>query len=205
MRITITDNLGNIVEAMESAITQCMDYRPMWADLRRPWEVSRMRMFHTHGRSIGHPWPGYEDTDEADWYVWWKAGVLDMTIDTPADMDRLLLRWPTANERMYPSLVDTRSRWSVWQAKELSLEMGSKLAYVGETDAGGARRAPREMGGHTVPRRRLLVFGREFVMHTGKAMGVQAARVAKSVGDGIRVRSGFTTSQVLARLTGRIA
>jgi hypothetical protein len=205
VRITIRDNLGNIVEAMESAITACSDFRPMWADLRRPWEVSRLRMFHTAGRSIGHPWPGYEDTFEADWYVWWKAGVLDIDIQTPADMDRLLLRWPTANERMFPSLVDTRSQWSVWRAGELSLEMGSKLAYVGQTDAGSARRAPREMGGHIVPRRRLLSFGRQFVADTGKAMGVQAGRIANAVGDGVRIRSGFTSSQVLARLTGRIA
>lgn len=204
-KITVTDSLGNIVESMESAITRCNDFGPMWADLRRPWEQSRLDMFRTNGRSIGHPWVGYDETSEADWYVWWKAGVLGIAIRSAADLNRLLLRWPTANERMFPSLTDTRSRFAVWRPEPLSLTMGSRLGYVGDTDAGTSRNAPREMGGAPVPRRRLLAFGSEFVKETGLAVGVQAARVTKAIdAKKAKIRAGLTTRQVLARLTGRM-
>ena len=42
--ITITDNLGNVIERIESAITQCSDFTPLWASLREPWEDSRRDM-----------------------------------------------------------------------------------------------------------------------------------------------------------------
>ena len=106
--ITITDNLGNVIERIESAITGCSDFTPLWASLRRPWEESRETMYETQGRSTGSPWLGYEQTDEAEWYVWWKAAVTDQVIESPEDLNHLILRW-TKNERLYPSLTNTRS------------------------------------------------------------------------------------------------
>ena len=158
--ITITDNLGNVIERIESAITQCSDFTPLWSALRKPWEDSRRDMYLSQGRSTGTPWLGYEDTDEADWYVWWKAAVTDQVIESPSDLNDLLLRW-TQNERLYPSLTNTRSRFAIWREEPLALSMGTRAPGAANNNDGKGR-APRRMGGHDIPRRALLSFGRIF-------------------------------------------
>jgi hypothetical protein len=135
--ITITDNLGNVIERIESAITECSDFRPLWETLRRPWEDSRETMYDTQGKSTGSPWLGYEETDEADWYVWWKAAVTDQVIESPEDLNHLLFS-----------------------------------------------------------------FGRQFTQAVAARQSDFAGAISRSLGDQGRVRSGLTTSQVLARLSG---
>lgn len=201
MRITITNTLGEVVEQLESAITRCTDFAPLWADLRGPWEHSRRVMYETLGASTGAPWPTYDETGERDWYVWWKAAVLERTIQRPSDLNDLILRW-SPTERLYPSLTNTRHPWAIWRPRPLDLTMGTRVWYASRHDEGQGR-APAKLGGEPVPKRPLLRFGLAFVRDTGKALGDHAARVTRELGDGARVRSGFTTAQVLARLSGR--
>lgn len=200
MQITVTNNLGQVIEALESAIVGCSDFRPLWEDLRVPWEQSRRLMYLTRGRSTGAPWPSYGATSEADWYVWYKAAVMDITIEQPSDLDKWMLAWKGAHERLRPSLTDTRARFAIWRPEPLSLTMGSRAPGAAQNNDGTGT-APRRMGGHPIPERPLLRFGRPFVADTGRAMGNHAARIAATVG---RTRSGLTTAQVLARLSGRL-
>jgi hypothetical protein len=198
--ITITDNLGNVIERIESAITECSDFRPLWDTLRRPWEDSRETMYDTQGKSTGSPWLGYEETDESEWYVWWKAAVTDQVIESPEDLNHLLLRW-TQNERLYPSLTNTRSRFAIWKEEPLALTMGTRAPGAAQNNDGTGR-APRRMGGHDIPKRLLLSFGRQFTQAVAARQSDFAGAISRSLGDQGRVRSGLTTSQVLARLSG---
>ena len=199
--ITITDNLGNVIERIESAITQCSDFTPLWSALREPWEDSRRDMYLSQGRSTGTPWLGYEDTDEAEWYVWWKAAVTDQVIQSPSDLNDLLLRW-TQNERLYPSLTNTRSRFAIWREEPLALSMGTRAPGAANNNDGKGR-APRRMGGHDIPRRALLSFGRIFTREIAAKQSDFAGIISKSLGDDSKVRSGLTTSQVVSRMMGR--
>jgi hypothetical protein len=200
--LEITDNLGNVIERIESAITMCSDFSPMWAALREPWEESRRDMYRTQGRSTGKPWPGYEDTDEAEWYVWYKAAVCGRVIQSPRDLNDLILRW-TQSERLYPSLTDTRSRFAVWKAEPLSLTMGTRAPGAAKNNDGTGK-APRRMGGHAIPERKLLAFGRQFTKVVGEKQSDLAGEISRAMGDGSRIRSGLTTAQAAARLQGRL-
>ena len=199
--IEITNSLGEVVERIESAITSCSDFTPMWADVREPWERSRRIMYQTLGRSNGTPWPTVEETGEVDHYIWYKAAMLDLDIRDPREMNRLILRW-IGDERLYPSLTNTRHRLAIWQPRPLELSMGSRAPGARNNDQ-GIGKAPRSMGGHDIPKRPLLTFGRGFTMFVGKALGDQAGRISQAMGDGSRIRAGLTTSQVLSRLTNR--
>lgn len=199
--IEITNSLGVVVERIESAITRCSDFTPMWAALREPWERSRRVMYQTLGRSNNTPWPKVEDTDEAEHYVWYKAAMLDLRIERPSDLNRLILRW-IGNERLYPSLTNTRSRFAIWQPEPLVLAMGTRAPGARNNDE-GIGRAPGFMGGHEIPRRPLLTFGPAFTKDTGKALGDLAGSISRALGDKSRVRAGLTTGSVMARLAQR--
>lgn len=201
LSIEITDDLGNVIERIESAITMCTDFRPLWGMLREPWEDSRRDMYLSQGRTTGSPWLGYEETDEAEWYVWWKAAITDQVIRDPSDLNDLLLRW-TQNERLYPSLVNTRSRFAIWSEEPLALTMGTRAPGAKQNNSGTGR-APRRMGGHDIPRRVLLSFGRAFTREVGARQSDFAGMISRSLGDQSRVRSGLTTSQVMSRMMGR--
>lgn len=196
--ITITNNLGEVVERIEGAITLCNDFTPLWERLRLPWERSRKRMYETHGQSTGTPWPGYEQTAEAEHYVWFKAAMTEQRITSPAGLNKLLLRW-TKNERLYPSLTNTRSRFAIWKPEKMALAMGSRAPGARNNDE-GIGRAPRSMGGHDIPRRPLLTFGRDFTREVGEAVSDYAGEISIALGPRSKVRSGFSTDQVLARI-----
>jgi hypothetical protein len=200
-RIEITNSLGEVVERIESAITQCSDFTPMWTALREPWERSRRIMYQTLGRSNNTPWPKVEDTDEAEWYVWYKAAVLDLRIERPSDLNRLILRW-IGDERLYPSVTNTRHRLAIWRPEPLALAMGTRAPGARNNDQ-GIGKAPEFMGGHEIPRRSLLTFGPAFAKDTGKALGNLAGDISRALGDRSRVRAGLTTASVMARLTQR--
>ena len=59
------------------------------------------------------------------------------------------------------------------------------------------------MGGHDIPRRALLSFGRIFTREIAAKQSDFAGIISKSLGDDSKVRSGLTTSQVVSRMMGR--
>lgn len=200
--ISVTDNMGQLIERIDSAIVGCEDFTPFWAMMRRPWEISRRRMYDTQGKYTDTPWPTYDQTDEKRFYVWWKAGVLDIDIDSASDLNRLVLRW-TRNERLYPSIVDTRNKHAIWRPEPKSLTIGSTAPGAAQNN-GGIGNAPEFMGGHPIPTRPLFSFGRAFTQEVGQLQSAFAGQVSRQLGDGSRVRSGLTTNQALARMLGGI-
>ena len=137
-------------------------------------------------------WEGVKDRRDEKWEGWRGPTTLGAY---------LLLRW-TKNERLYPSLTNTRSRFAVWQEQPLALTMGTR-APGAKNNNDGTGRAPRRMGGHDIPRRALLSFGRIFTREVAAKQSDFAGIISKSLGDDSKVRSGLTTSQVLARMMGR--
>lgn len=198
--LTVEDSFGQLIERIDSAIVGCDDFTPFWEMLRTPWERSRKRMYDTQGRYTDTPWPTYDQTDERRFYVWWKAGVTGIDINSPSELNRLVLRW-TKNERLYPSIVNTRDSRAIWRPEPNSLTIGSRAQGAAQNN-GGLGKAPLFMGGHDIPTRPLFSFGRAFTQEVGQIQSAFAGEVSRRLGDGSRVRSGLTTNQVRGRMLG---
>jgi len=195
-RITITDSVGNVVQAMESALEGVKDFRPLWARLRVPWEKSRRLMFGTNGASTGVRWPLPSQTQERERYVYIKARILKSSVER---MDDIVLQWdPESAQRLRPSLINTRNPAAVWRPGKTELVMGTSIPYADKHDQ-GLGRAPGWAGrfgvGYPIPRRPLLRFGIDFERDTVQALGDFAADIGGA-------RTGLTSAQVRARLGG---
>lgn len=161
--LTVTDDLGRIVSRLETAIEHVEDFRPMWRRIQPAWEARGREMFRTQGRSTGTPWPSYDQTIERAFYLPWKSGV---TGRSPESL--MPLRWPGNREVLAPSLMSTRDPYAVYRYGRTRLVAGTDVPYAGNHDR-GVGRAPERMGGHAIPRRPLLGFGRTFVRAVAEA------------------------------------
>lgn len=193
-RIVLTDPSGEIVEAMESGLSTVSDFTPLWSRLRKPWERSRGLMFATQGRSTGTPWPSYGDTPERDIYVWYKAGLLDMIITDPTDLDAYLLRYIKA-PRLEPSLTNTRHSRAIWIEQPRGLTFGTAVSYAANHEY-GIGKAPNKFGGYDIPRRRILSFGPHFSRDVGRQLTRFAGEVSRSLGTPSGQRVGLSSNRV---------
>lgn len=193
-RIVLTDPSGAVVEAMEAALSTVSDFTPLWERLRKPWERSRTLMFATQGQHTGTPWPGYNDTPERNIYVWWKAGVLDIQVSDPSDLNPFLLRF-IKMPRLYPSLVNTRNSRAIWVEQPRSLTMGTAVSYAANHEY-GIGTAPAKFGGYDIPRRRLLSFGVQFSRDVGRQLTRFAGEVSNAMGRPTGQRVGLSSNRV---------
>lgn len=162
MRLSILSNAGEVADVAEFEIRKLADARTrvgpqnlsLWDRIGASWRVSRRLMFETAGASAGTPWVSYDQTEEADWYKWWKAIVYgnDATITV---MD--VLRW-RGSDVLMRSFVEQSHPDYVQREQAGAVELGSSLRYAVNHDR-GIGRAPEKMGGHPIPRRPLTGVG----------------------------------------------
>lgn len=173
LRLEVRDNLGDLVDVIEYAISGLdrLDRKipkrgrfkgsdslgEMWAD---DWLASSALHFRTQGRSNGVRWPTYDQTAEREVYEPIKASIFGRAMTR---MD--VLRWHGSKhgggigeDRLFRSFTRRRARGNVERIRRTSLVVGSSLPYAGRHDQ-GAGRAPRHLGGHAIPRRPLLTIG----------------------------------------------
>ncbi len=199
LRLEVRDNLGDLVDVIEYAISGLnrLDRKieargghkgsdslgSMWAE---DWRESRRRHFLTQGRSNGTPWPTYDETAEREVYEPIKASIFGREM-TPADV----LRWRggkrgggVGEDRLFRSFTIRRARGNVERIRRAQLVVGSSLRYAGRHDQ-GAGRAPRELGGHAIPRRPLVAIGRD----TRRRLEDSAIKYAAALSADFGVRS----------------
>jgi hypothetical protein len=188
VRIVVTDNMGEVVEAIEAALEGVSDFRPFWEQLRAAWEESRRAMYRTNGRSTDAPWRDYTDEERAR-YVPMKAAVINVDLRR---IDQTILRWDGIGDRLRPSLENTRHPLAVYIVRPESLTLGTIAPGAGNHEWGQGT-APAKWGGYRIPRRRILAFGRAFAV----AASVELGRFAASVGTR---RAGFSSRELGALL-----
>jgi hypothetical protein len=185
MRLTVTDDTGAIVQALEARLDGLSDFRPLWNQLRGPWEDRSRRMFATNGRDTETPWRDYTQAELAR-YVPWKMRVLGITTDP----NRQLLRWGgSSGERLRPSLENTRHPEAIWTETATVLTVGSSSPGAAPSEYGKSR-AKKWMGNYMVPQRRILGFGAQFARDVSVEIGVFAASA------GAR-RAGFSSADLM--------
>lgn len=159
LTLRIETQAGALAEVFEASIPKIADYRTpapgrisLWDLMGRSWRSSRRWMWQTQGASTGTPWPYYDQTAEADWYRWYKAGVYRRLLSV---FD--VLRWERG-ERLRPSMVQRTHPEYIQREGRADLVLGTAVPYARNHDL-GIGRAPERMGGHAIPRRPLLAFG----------------------------------------------
>lgn len=191
MRLIVTDDTGAIVQAIEARLDGLSDFRPLWNQLRGPWEDRSRRMFATNGRDTETPWRDYTEAELAR-YVPFKMRVLGIS----GDPNRELLRWGgSAGERLRPSLENTRHPEAIWTETPKVLTVGSSSPGAAPSEYGKSK-AKKWMGGYMVPQRRILGFGRQFARDVSIEVGVFAA--APNRRDRALVsRAGFSSGELM--------
>lgn len=154
---TVETDGDDPIRLCKMAVTGLDDWRPMWGAVAKAWRSDMRARFRTQGRSAGVSWPSYASTDEDAYYRYYKGGVLGVPQSVVAT---LLLRW-RGRERLYPSLVDESHPEHVDKRERTSWTGGTRVPYARHHDRGMGV-APERMGGHDIPRRRLVNVGRRF-------------------------------------------
>ena len=203
-RLVVIDGVtGKVMTAVDLAIDHVTDFRPVWADFKRPWYNSRREQRITSGRSTGSPWLKYSQTKERDRYQYIKASIVakasgkSLRKMSSGDSAKLIaslkpLQWTPGNERLLPSLERDRHPDAIWRTKERSLTIGTSVPYAGSHDRGQGY-APEWAGGYRIPRRPLLRFGRAATIGLAGAVSTHAARTEQEFG---RTTVGFSSDQV---------
>ena len=152
--LTVTHNMGGIIEAIELGVEGLSDLTPLWNKLIPRWASSRRKMFLSQGATTGRPWVDY--TDQEKQYVAIKGSVLNKRI-TRKD----LLRWEPGREQLFPGMAAPSHPMFVARVMPQSMTLGTSVPHAGNHDA-GLGKAPKHLGGHSIPKRPLLRFGRFF-------------------------------------------
>jgi len=207
---TISDNLGALEGVFTAAVAEVSDYRmkvrvtrtrggiqsslsgpqSLFDLLTRGWVHTRKQLYDSQGQSEGQRWPRYWQTAERRQYAVIKAKILGRRM-TPAD----LLRWEPGNEVLRPSLLDSRHRLFIRREGKRAITLGTAVTYAINHDQ-GIGRAPKNLGGHAIPRRRLVVIGpntiRNFELRTVEWAGGLDATWGKKLAElkGVRLRGG---------------
>jgi hypothetical protein len=156
----VGDTGGGAADVFSAMVPKIADYRrrppgerdSLFDRMAHTWRTSRATMFRTQGRSTGTPWPTYDQTGEADWYVFYKSIVLDRAIGA---LD--LLRWD-GTDRMFRSMTDRTHPWHIDRREPARITLGTRHPGAHQTQTGTGR-APSRLGGHPIPRRPLLGIG----------------------------------------------
>jgi phage gpG-like protein len=188
VRIVVTDNMGEVQNAIEARLEGVSDFSAFWEQLRAPWEKSRREMYASNGRSTDTPWTKYTRAERRR-YVPFKARVLNRSVK---GMNDTLLRWGPGTGRLQPSLENTRHPYAIWRGTSEALTLGTSAPGAASHEYGGAR-AKEWMGGYKIPKRRILAFGGSFVRDVSVELGKFAATA------GAR-RAGFSTTELMSLL-----
>jgi hypothetical protein len=209
------NSLGDTVEAIESAITRCDDFTPLWHTLQKPWVESRVQMFLTQGASNDTPWAP-RSYSERRYYMPRKRAALKQKPLAARGLNRFT-RTPSSRvagekERLFPGMTDPSHRDFVWDPQHASLTMGVRTPWATALDVGGtsvfdSRRHGREVS-VVHPARPLIRFGPVFVEDVrggiaALAVSANAGPVGPRGGRGpVRAggRVGLSTDEVMGRL-----
>lgn len=173
--ITMRDETGAAVGALEACIRNANDWKVFWSDRRGPistaWAKSRQEMFMTGGKSTGAAWTPYTYLEKKYWTPRkrWSLGVGRLNMGS-------LLRWTSKphvsavapNERLYPSMTVTNHPNYVYKAEGTKVELGTSLSYarnhnegVGELTLYTSKKKSKTVTIPT-PKRPLVRFGVPF-------------------------------------------
>lgn len=227
-RLILTNNVGDVVEAIEGAIANASDLGPFFGardgDLSQAWAKSRETMFLTRGASNGTPWPGYTRSEQRYYLPRKRAALYGKNKGASGRAHRIgsehVLRFTTSPtsatpgplERLYPSMARTTHAQYVWEPLKEQVFMGTAVPYAAMHDRGGVmvrfesnygrRKSGRTSVSYPLPQRRLITFGAPFTEAVRRRMAAFAAEAVKGLGGAGngRVRAGLSTSQVLGRI-----
>ena len=227
-RLILTNNVGELVEALEGAVASAKDLDPFFGarndDLSKAWAGSRETMFLTRGASNGTPWPGYTRQEQRYYLPRKRAALYGANRGESGRAHRIgsahVLRFTTApesatpgpKERLYPSMARTTHPEYIWERTKGQVCMGTAVPYAAMHDRGGVlvrfeshygrRKSGTTSVSYPLPQRRLITFGAPFTDAVRRRMAAFAAMAIAQAGEPGRgrVRAGLSTSQVLGRI-----
>lgn len=140
----------------ESAISRFMsrieNFQEAGPKIHRVVVSDLKKTFKTEGRNINESWPKY--TGQEALYGFIKRKMLGDKIGSR------LLRWEPGNERLYPSVVDSRHPEHVWRVKGKEFQFGTRVPYAYKHQYGKGR-GPWWAGFGKVKRRTFLGLSRK--------------------------------------------
>lgn len=189
MRITIEGSTERIETQIAVAGGMLDDLTPLWGAVSQIWARTRAQVFATRGASLGSAWPTYRQTGERQ-YAAIKSSIFGRRVG-----DGDILRWQPGRERLYPSLTDRSHPEYIERTQRDSLTLGTAVPYASDHNRGQGR-APERLGGHAIPRRPFMRFGRNMERQVAGALGNFAGNVAEVASGATTRRVGLTTADV---------
>lgn len=194
--LAISTNSGELLEALELAISTVGDFSPLWVSLPRPMVERGIRMYESHG--FGQ-WQGYEHEPT---YEAVKSAMFDRDLSYDD-----LCRWDaegdgahstsTADEVLHPSLTNALDPYFFLEHTALSAEIGTMVPWASDVELGGV--GPEWGGSEPYPGRSLTDIDDVFLEDLRALLSAYAAQVAGAI-DGTTV--GLTKGDVLDRIAG---
>lgn len=200
MRMVIKSSIGGAVPVIvETASAAVEDWSPFFRTLPDPWAKTREEMYDTRGASIGHPWPMYDETQEAIIYRGVKSNILGYDVG-----DDDVLRWERdgERERLHPSLTDPGDVDFVFEVDADGVcTIGTKVPHArrhhyGEGEA-GPDWLPPDWRVDPI-QRHLIDPGDPFIDAVAEGVAVWLGNIATQTGE--RVTVGVKTADVLPLL-----
>jgi len=218
--VTLTDNYGKAIEAIEFAVGRLQNMDPIFGEkggeMCAAWAESRLSMYKSAGATTGSPWPRHT-TQERRYYLPVKRAALRRR----ALPSNNLLRFSPSpswsarpGERLFPGLTDPAHKDFVYRRPDpQTLVVGTLTPWAADIDAGRGEWRPGTYRGRTkdgkskrvreristvsrvvrAPARHLIRFGAPFT----EWFRNHCVRVAIQLG-GAKV--GLSTQEVMERI-----
>lgn len=193
--LSVTSSTQEVVQQILLSQKTLSDWTPFFEAWGIEWRLSREEMWDTGGASTGTPWPFYSRATKEHQYAAAKSSMFSRRLTR-----RDLLTW-NGRERLKPSFTKDSHPENVEIIQGNSATYGSRVPYARNHDEGRGT-MPKWAGGYRIPRRPLLTFGIDLEMRTQELADRFAAAGVYSLGDDGKARSGLTTAEVAALLTG---
>lgn len=127
---------------LKRALNAVQDMEPTFDGVFHPFMLAHMRdQFESGGRAGGSPWAGLEGEPR---YAAFKRSIVG---------NAGVLRWPTLNEQLYPSLV-SRGSGHIERSSDAAARFGTAVPHAATLDKGGV--GPF---GERYPARKILALG----------------------------------------------
>lgn len=196
IKLEVISNIDELEVGFLMAKKTFADWEPFFDAWGGLWRESRLEMWNTGGASTGTPWPFYSKQTREHRYAAVKSSLFGRRM-----VRRDLLRWTPNKERLMPSFTEQSHPDYVEIIQGTRAVYGSKVPYA-ENHNEGTGRMPAWAGGYKIPRRPLTAMGTGLEMETQQLADRFAAAGIHAIDEAGRKRSGLSSAEVTAMLTG---
>jgi|AntDeeMinimDraft_6_1070357.scaffolds.fasta_scaffold00404_8 phage gpG-like protein len=126
IRVSPRTKTTAFLRRLKRAVEVVSDLKTTFEEVYHPFMLVHMRdQFATGGRAGGQQWAGLEREPK---YAAYKRNIVG---NAP------ILRWPTANEQLYPSLTNPRGAGHLASSSDAAARFGTSIAHAATLDRGG--------------------------------------------------------------------